>query len=162
MQKERHEYSTKTDSDYGYGSTTRFRPIDKDVSGARAIRVQDIPNGAVGRPVEFESMHSIASIVNEMRFYNATNFSNILFCSPKTVDGSQAGSGNLEILVNGGRVTSSVRALGAQRFVASFTPHEPGVHTVQITFNGSTVPGTNQLQFSIQLFQNSSNEEKAS
>lgn len=42
------------------------------------------------------------------------------------VDGSQAGSGNLEILVNGGRVTSSVRALGAQRFVASFTPHEPG------------------------------------
>lgn len=58
------------------------------------------------------------------------------------VDGSQAGSGNLEILVNGGRVTSSVRALGAQRFVASFTPHEPGVHTVQITFNGATVRGT--------------------
>lgn len=57
------------------------------------------------------------------------------------VDGSQAGSGNLEILVNGGRVTSSVRALGAQRFIASFTPHEPGTHTVQITFNGETVPG---------------------
>lgn len=47
--------------------------------------------------------------------------------------------------MNGGRVTSSVRALGAQRFVASFTPHEPGVHTVQITFNGSTVPGKTQL-----------------
>lgn len=56
---ERHEYSTKTDSDYGYGSTTRFRPIDKDVSGAKAIRVQSIPNGAVGRPVEFESMQPI-------------------------------------------------------------------------------------------------------
>lgn len=53
--KERQEYSTKTDSDYGYGSSHRFRPIDKDVSGARAVRVQDIPNGAVGRPVEFES-----------------------------------------------------------------------------------------------------------
>lgn len=53
--KERQEYSTKTDGDYGYGSTTRFRPIEKDVSGAKAIRVQDIPNGAVGRPVEFES-----------------------------------------------------------------------------------------------------------
>lgn len=43
--------------------------------------------------------------------------------------------------MNGGRVTSSVRALGAQRFIASFTPHEPGIHTVQITFNGETVPG---------------------
>lgn len=57
------------------------------------------------------------------------------------VDGSQAGSGNLEILVNGGRVTSSVRALGSQRFIASFTPHETGTHTVQITFNGEVVPG---------------------
>lgn len=57
------------------------------------------------------------------------------------VDGSRAGSGNLEILVNGGRVTSSVRALGGQRFVASFTPHETGIHSVQITFNGETVPG---------------------
>lgn len=57
------------------------------------------------------------------------------------VDGSRAGSGNLEILVNGGRVTSSVRALGGQRFIASFTPHEPGIHTVQITFNEDTVTG---------------------
>lgn len=57
------------------------------------------------------------------------------------VDGSRAGSGNLEILVNGGRVTSSVRALGGQRFVASFTPHETGIHSVQITFNGEIVPG---------------------
>lgn len=98
----------------GYSSLSRFRPIESTltgVTGARAIRVQDIPNGAIGRPVEFE------------------------------IDGSKAGSGNLEILVNGGRVTSSVRSLGGQRFVASFTPHEPGIHTVQITFNGETVPG---------------------
>lgn len=71
LNKERHEYSTKADSDYGYGSTTRFRPIDKDVSGARAIRVQDIPNGAVGRAVEFESMHSKLHLsVIKMRFYH--------------------------------------------------------------------------------------------
>lgn len=43
--------------------------------------------------------------------------------------------------MNGGRVTSSVRAMGGQRFIASFTPHEVGIHTVQITFNGETVPG---------------------
>lgn len=38
-------------------------------------------------------------------------------------------------------MTSSVRALGGQRFIASFTPHEPGIHTVQITFNEDTVTG---------------------
>ncbi|XP_026836940.1 filamin-A isoform X2 [Drosophila erecta] len=97
---------------YGYSSLSRFRPIDNNATGARAIRVQDIPNGSIGRPVEFE------------------------------IDGSRAGSGNLEILVNGGRVTSSVRSLGGQRFIASFTPHEHGTHTVQITFNGETVPGS--------------------
>ncbi|XP_052841047.1 filamin-C isoform X2 [Drosophila gunungcola] len=97
---------------YGYSSLSRFRPIDSNATGARAIRVQDIPNGSIGRPVEFE------------------------------IDGSKAGSGNLEILVNGGRVTSSVRSLGGQRFIASFTPHEHGTHTVQITFNGDTVPGS--------------------
>ncbi|XP_017837072.1 filamin-C isoform X2 [Drosophila busckii] len=96
----------------GYSSLSRFRPIDNNATGARAIRVQDIPNGSIGRPVEFE------------------------------IDGSKAGSGNLEILVNGGRVTSSVRSLGGQRFIASFTPHEHGTHTVQITFNGETVPGS--------------------
>ncbi|XP_005177800.1 filamin-C isoform X2 [Musca domestica] len=104
---------------YGYSSLSRFRPIESStatattgITGAKAIRVQDIPNGAIGRPVEFE------------------------------IDGSKAGSGNLEILVNGGRVTSSVRSLGGQRFIASFTPHEPGTHTVQITFNGETIPGS--------------------
>ncbi|KAI8118123.1 Filamin-A [Lucilia cuprina] len=109
------ESSSATPNNGGYSSLSRFRPIESTltgVTGARAIRVQDIPNGAIGCPVEFE------------------------------IDGSKAGSGNLEILVNGGRVTSSVRSLGGQRFVASFTPHEPGIHTVQITFNGETVPGS--------------------
>ncbi|GAB0098238.1 filamin-C isoform X1 [Sergentomyia squamirostris] len=105
-------FVTSESSGYGYSSPSRFLPIDKDVTGARAIFVQNIPNGVLGRPVEFE------------------------------IDGSRAGSGNLEILVNGGRVTSSVRALGGQRFIASFTPHETGVHKVQITFNGETVPGS--------------------
>lgn len=33
------------------------------MSGARAIRVQDIPNGAVGRPVEFESMFNLVIFI---------------------------------------------------------------------------------------------------
>lgn len=57
--KERNENFIKTEkeSDYGYSSASRFRPIDKDVTGAKAIRVQDVPNGVLGRPVEFESKH---------------------------------------------------------------------------------------------------------
>jgi filamin len=58
-----------------------------------------------------------------------------------TVDGSHAGSGNLEILVNGGHVTSFVRDLGAQRFLASFVPHEAGAHLVEMAFNSEQVPG---------------------
>ena len=58
-----------------------------------------------------------------------------------TVDGSGAGSGNLEILVNGGHVTSFVRNLGNQRFLASFVPHEALSHLVEMKFNGETVPG---------------------
>lgn len=61
-----------------------------------------------------------------------------------TVDGSGAGSGNLEILVNGGHVTSFVRNLGSQRFLASFVPHEALSHLVEMKFNGEAVPGESQ------------------
>lgn len=57
------------------------------------------------------------------------------------VDGSRAGSGNLEILVNGGHVTSFVKALGSQRFLASFVPYEAVTHLVEMTFNGEIIPG---------------------
>ncbi len=60
------------------------------------------------------------------------------------VDGSEAGSGNLEILVNGGHVTSEVRNLGEpQKFLASFIPHQPINHTVDMKFNNIPVPGIN-------------------
>lgn len=109
--KERNEKYVTKTSSNDYGYSSKFVPIDDGIEGAKAIRVSNKPDGFLGQPFEFE------------------------------IDGSRAGSGNLEILVNGGRVTSSVRALGGQRFVASFTPHETGIHTVQITFNGETVPG---------------------
>lgn len=38
-------------------------------------------------------------------------------------------------------MTSFVRALGSQRFLASFVPHEAVVHLVEMTFNGEVVPG---------------------
>ncbi|XP_029670419.1 filamin-A-like isoform X2 [Formica exsecta] len=85
-------------------------PFRSQAYNARAIQVESIPNGVVNQPVEFE------------------------------IDGSRAGSGNLEILVNGGHVTSFVRALGSQRFLASFVPHEAVTHLVEMTFNGEVIP----------------------
>ncbi|XP_049948482.1 filamin-A [Schistocerca serialis cubense] len=87
-------------------------PFRTHAYNARAIQVGRIPNGVVGQPVEFE------------------------------IDGSGAGSGNLEILVNGGHVTSFVRNLGNQRFLASFVPHEALCHMVEMKFNGEVVPGS--------------------
>ncbi|RWS15635.1 Filamin-B-like protein [Dinothrombium tinctorium] len=58
------------------------------------------------------------------------------------IDGSEAGSGNLEILVNGGRVTSEVKSLGNHRFLASFVPYTSTVHVVEMKFNDEVVPGS--------------------
>lgn len=44
-----------TNVEYGFSTSSRFRPIDRDATGAQAIHVQDIPDGVLGRPVEFES-----------------------------------------------------------------------------------------------------------
>ncbi|XP_017783791.1 PREDICTED: filamin-A-like isoform X1 [Nicrophorus vespilloides] len=96
-------YTQKVDN---YG----FRSLGK--GGASAVKVQPVPDGTLGQPVEFE------------------------------IDGSGAGSGDLEILVEGGKVTSSVRSLGGQRFKAAFTPHQALPHRVDIRFNGETVPGS--------------------
>ncbi|KAK2719655.1 hypothetical protein QYM36_005214 [Artemia franciscana] len=79
---------------------------------SQEIRVGNIPDGVVGEPVEFE------------------------------IDGSSAGSGNLEILVNGGHVTSSVSSLGGQKFLASFVPHQASLHTIEMKFNDDPVPGS--------------------
>lgn len=53
-------YVTKQEGNnfsFGESRTSTFKPIvgDKDVTGAKAIKVQDIPDGVLGRPVEFES-----------------------------------------------------------------------------------------------------------
>ncbi|GIY41276.1 filamin-A [Caerostris darwini] len=76
------------------------------------IKVGKIPNGTVGKPVEFE------------------------------INGAEAGSGNLEILVNGGHVTSNVKSLGNHCFLASFIPHTATTHTIEMKFNGHHVPGS--------------------
>ncbi|XP_040074680.2 filamin-A [Ixodes scapularis] len=87
-------------------------PFRSHAFDATKIRVGDVPNGTVGCPVEFE------------------------------IDGAEAGSGNLEIMVNGDHVTSHVKPLGGHRFLASFVPRTATVHTVEMKFNGEKVPGS--------------------
>lgn len=48
-------------------------------------------------------------------------------------------------MVDGGRVTSQVKALGDHRFRAVFVPHDSGPHAVDMTFNGLPVPGRAKL-----------------
>ncbi|KAI5715644.1 hypothetical protein M8J77_019933 [Diaphorina citri] len=95
-----------------YDTRITGSPFRSHAYNAQAIKVAPIPDGVVGQPVEFE------------------------------IDGSEAGSGNLEILVNGGHVTSFVRNLGNQRFLASFVPHESRIHLIDMKFNGESCPGS--------------------
>ncbi|XP_064455536.1 filamin-A-like [Ornithodoros turicata] len=95
-----------------HGKPLPGSPFHSHAFDATKIRVGNVPNGVVGRPVEFE------------------------------INGAEAGSGNLEIMVNGGHVTSQVKPLGEHRFLASFIPHTSTVHTVEMKFNGDKVPGS--------------------
>ena len=55
---------------------------------------------------------------------------------------SQAGPGNLEVTVNGGRVPTSAQAQGAHTYAITFTPRESILHLVDLKFNGQEVPGS--------------------
>lgn len=56
-EKREHVVTTEKEPDYGY--TSRFLPISKGTTGAQAIIVQNIPNGVLGQPVEFESKYEM-------------------------------------------------------------------------------------------------------
>lgn len=58
-----------------------------------------------------------------------------------TVDAALAGSGNIEIRVNGGRVACSVENRGNHCFLASFVPEDLQTHVVDMTFNDQEVEG---------------------
>lgn len=77
-----------------------------------AIKVKNVSNGTVGKSVTF------------------------------LVETSQAGPGNLEVTVNGGRVPTSAQAQGQHTYAISFTPREAQNHTVELRFNGQDVPGS--------------------
>ncbi|PAV76657.1 hypothetical protein WR25_23383 [Diploscapter pachys] len=58
------------------------------------------------------------------------------------IDASAAGSGNLEIMINGGRVPCRVKELGSRQYLAIFTPTQSVTHTVEMKFNGEAIAGS--------------------
>ncbi|XP_065926036.1 filamin-A isoform X4 [Magallana gigas] len=58
------------------------------------------------------------------------------------IDASEAGSGNIEILVNKGRIACSVQNLGSYKFLASFIPTKAEKHTIEMKFNNLPVVGS--------------------
>ncbi|KAG7158756.1 Filamin-A-like 5 [Homarus americanus] len=81
---------------------------------ATKVRVTEVATGIVAKPVYF------------------------------SIDASQAGAGNLEIIVsvNGRNVPNYVQSEGHARFRVNFKPKEAAVHTLSVKFNGLPVPGS--------------------
>uniref|UniRef100_A0A915CNU5 Calponin-homology (CH) domain-containing protein n=1 Tax=Ditylenchus dipsaci TaxID=166011 RepID=A0A915CNU5_9BILA len=55
------------------------------------------------------------------------------------IDATAAGSGNLEIFINGGLVVCRVRELAPRHFEAEFTPVQLVKHVIEMKFNGQNV-----------------------
>ncbi|CAI4233302.1 unnamed protein product [Auanema sp. JU1783] len=58
------------------------------------------------------------------------------------IDASSAGSGNLEIMINGGRVPCRVKEIGTRQYMAIFTPTQSVTHSIEMRFNGEEIPGS--------------------
>lgn len=69
-----------------------------------------------------------------------------------SVETSQAGPGNLEVTVNGGRVPTSAQAQGPHTYAISFTPRQPTIHTVHLRFNNHDVPGRFKTKHCLNIY----------
>ena len=58
------------------------------------------------------------------------------------VDASRAGEGQLEISINDGDVPNAVQVLGGGKCLVTYTPEQPIVHEIEVTFNGEQVTGS--------------------
>ena len=89
-------------------------PLVIKVYDSKKVKLTDLHSGQLQRPVYF------------------------------TIDASQAGAGNLEIIVsvNGRNVPNYVQSEGNARFKVNFTPTEPSAHQVSVKFNGQPVTGS--------------------
>lgn len=144
------------EGDPAHGYKVSFTPqevgdhvVDLKVAGASAagcpfvikafdskrVRVSEITNGQVGKPVYFTS--ECAFVWRSFCNFLISNYPFI------TVDASSAGAGNLEIIVsaNGRNVPNYVQSEGNAKFRVNFKPMEAAIHNLSVKFNGESVPG---------------------
>lgn len=80
-----------------------------------------------------------------------------LFCYQKNeinlriilVNASEAGAGNLEIIVsvNGVNVPNYVQSEGNAKFRVNFKPRDAAQHSLSVRFNGEPIPGKTSLYY---------------
>ena len=89
-------------------------PFLVKVYDSKKVKVTDIKNGFVGKPIYF------------------------------SINASPAGAGNLEIIVssNGRNVPNYVQSEGNAKFRVNFKPTEATLHMISCKFNGEPVPGS--------------------
>ncbi|XP_060073080.1 filamin-C-like [Ylistrum balloti] len=80
--------------------------------------------------------------VGQVVITNMPNFASIGKTVKFQIDASKAGSGNIEIMVNDGRIPCSVQNLGNYCFNASFVPDNIDPHIIQMKFNNKPVTGS--------------------
>lgn len=85
----------------------------------------------MGKPVNFNSENIFFYDIKE------TKISVIL------VNASEAGAGNLEIIVsvNGVNVPNYVQSEGNAKFRVNFKPRDAAPHSLSVRFNGEPIPG---------------------
>jgi filamin len=110
-------------------------PYTAKAFDVNAVRVGEIPDGIVGKAVSFTG-----GLLTLFLSFNV-KLKDFFIVSVLLVDASQAGSGNLEVAVNNGRVQTTAESLGNNRYAITFTPRTTEDHMIDIKFNGIPVPG---------------------
>lgn len=88
-------------------------PFKVNIFDAQQVRISNLHDVFVGQRVQFE------------------------------IDVSRAGIGQLEIIIEDGLIPCDAVARGSFLFDVSFQPTQVGPHTIDIKFNGLSIPGTN-------------------
>ncbi|KAL8600676.1 hypothetical protein ACOMHN_006742 [Nucella lapillus] len=124
---------------------SKLRQVDRETAeveylpveaGDHSVSVEFFGQAVKGSPFISKAYNTGQLLVTDMPSYclpgNPVSFD---------IDASKAGSGNIEIRVNGGRVACSVQNKGNHCFTASFVP-EHSHHLVEMTFNEQEIDGS--------------------
>lgn len=119
------------------GYNIKFKPLDV---GDHSVEVRLPANGGhvEGSPFLLKAYSAEKVIVTDIK--SGTVGKSVSF----SINASQAGAGNLEIIVavGGKNVPNFVTSEGNARFKVNFKPTEAAKHSLSVRFNGHPVPGS--------------------